>query len=85
MLKAGSIGCGNMGWGHFCNYMRFNEEGDLLRLTCVCDIRRERLDMAAERDPALHLYEDLDEMLKNEAPDLVTIALPTYLHKWATI
>ena len=49
MLKAGLIGCGNMGWGHFCNYMRFNEEGDLLRLTCVCDIRRERLDMNAEK------------------------------------
>ena len=85
MLKAGLIGCGNMGWGHFCNYMRFNEEGDLLRLTCVCDIRRERLDMAAERDPALHLYEDLDEMLANEELDLVSIVLPTYLHKWATL
>lgn len=85
MLKAGLIGCGNMGWGHFCNYMRFKEEGDLLCLTCVCDIRRERLDMAARRDPSLHLYESLDEMLAKEELDMVSIVLPTYLHKWAAL
>ena len=85
MLKAGLIGCGSMGGGHLGNYYRFNREGDLLRLTCVCDIRRERLDTVSQETGEIRLYEDLDEMLANEELDLVTIALPTYLHKWATI
>ena len=85
MLKAGLIGCGSMGGGHLGNYYRFNREGDLLRLTCVCDIRRERLDIVSQETGEIRLYEDLDDMLANEELDLVTIALPTYLHKWATI
>ncbi len=85
MLKAGLIGCGNMGGGHLGNYYRFNREGDLLRLTCVCDIRRERLDVVKQDTGEIRLYEDLDEMLANEELDMVTIALPTYLHKWATL
>ena len=85
MLKAGLIGCGSMGGGHLGNYYRFNREGDLLRLTCVCDIRRERLDIVKQDTGEIRLYEDLDEMLANEELDLVTIALPTYLHKWATL
>lgn len=85
MLKAGLIGCGSMGGGHLGNYYRFNREGDLLRLTCVCDIRRERLDTVSQETGEIRLYEDLDEMLANEELDMVTIALPTYLHKWATL
>ncbi len=85
MLKAGLIGCGSMGGGHLGNYYRFNREGDLLRLTCVCDIRRERLDLVKQDTGEIRLYEDLDEMLANEELDMVTIALPTYLHKWATL
>ena len=85
MLKAGLIGCGSMGGGHLGNYYRFNREGDLLRLTCVCDIRRERLDTVKQDTGEIRLYEDLDTMLANEELDMVTIALPTYLHKWATL
>ncbi|MBE6659159.1 MAG: Gfo/Idh/MocA family oxidoreductase [Ruminococcaceae bacterium] len=85
MLKAGLIGCGNMGGGHLGNYYRFNREGSLLQLTCVCDIRRERLDLVRQDTGEIRLYEDLDTMLANEELDMVTIALPTYLHKWAAL
>ena len=83
MLKAGLIGCGSMGGGHLGNYYRFNREGDLLRLTCVCDIRRERLDTVSQETGEIRLYEDLDEMLANELRrplNTVRLALTTFEH-----
>lgn len=85
MLKTGLIGCGNMGGGHLNNYYRFNKENDLLNLVCVCDIREERLRIVNQEEHEIRLYRDLDEMLEKEKLDMVTIALPTYLHHDAAI
>ena len=85
MLKAGLIGCGSMGGGHLGNYYRFNRENDLLRLVCVCDIREERLNIVNQSEGEIRLYQDIDEMLAKEDLDMVTIALPTYLHHDAAI
>lgn len=92
MLKACLIGLGGMGRGHFDNYIRMMKEGQPVQLTAVCDINPEKFknvkvdfnikgvvsesqDMSAFRQ-----YTSADEMLAAEKPDLVSIAIPTYLH-----
>ena len=42
ILRAGLIGIGAMGRGHLSNFVRFNEEGDLIKLVAVCDIDESR-------------------------------------------
>ena len=91
MLKAGLIGVGAMGRGHLDNYIRFNQEGDLIELVALCDIDPKRftnyknelnlnVGKAEYSFEDFHCYTDVDEMLEKEELDMVTIALPTYLH-----
>ncbi len=96
MIKAGLIGVGGMGTGHLNNLIRFSKEGEIIKLDAICDIRPEKFEQKAqdfnidlgERDSSYQDYKcyvDYEEMIEKENLDLVIIALPTYLHKEATI
>ena len=92
MLKAGLIGIGAMGRGHLENYIRMKKENDCIDLVAVCDIdenkfKNTKIDFnienvgAGEYDfSAFNCYTDAEEMLSKQKLDLVSIALPTYLH-----
>lgn len=96
MVRAGLIGIGGMGGGHLNNLLRFSEEGEIIQLAAVCDIRPERFENK-QQDFNIDLgeaktdyhdyrcYTDYEEMIDKEELDMVIIALPTYLHKEATI
>lgn len=97
MLKAGLIGIGGMGRGHLDNYIRFTKENEIIQLVAVCDVNPEKfgnakvdfnLDGVGAGDydfSGFHCYTDMDEMIEKEELDLVSIALPTYLHCEATV
>ncbi|MHB1151825.1 MAG: Gfo/Idh/MocA family protein [Eubacteriales bacterium] len=92
MLKAALIGLGGMGRGHFDNYLRMMKEGAPVELVAVCDINPEKFKIAKvdfniggvvsdKQDfSAFRQYTSADEMLEKEELDLVSIAIPTYLH-----
>ena len=42
ILRAGLIGIGAMGRGHLSNFVRFNEEGNLIKLVAICDVDESR-------------------------------------------
>lgn len=91
MLNVALIGVGNMGRGHLENLIRFTNEGELIRLVAVCDIRqdvimdekealRAALGNYSSTAPALNWYSEMDVMFEREAIDMVVLALPTYMH-----
>lgn len=92
MLKAALIGLGGMGRGHFDNYKRLMKEGAPVKLAAVCDIDPAKFKIAkvdfnidgivSEKQDfsSFNQYTDAAEMLEKEKPDLVSIAIPTYLH-----
>ncbi len=97
MLKAGLVGVGAMGRGHLQNYIRMIKENAPVRLVALCDVDEKRfqnykvdfnLSDVGGTDfnfDSFNLYTDIDEMLKNEQLDMVTLALPTYLHSSMTV
>lgn len=97
MLKAALIGVGSMGRGHLDNYVRLLNEKSEIKLVAICDVRPEKfqnskgtLNIKGVGDSTydfslFHTYTDMDEMLEKEELDLVSIALPTYLHCEATV
>ena len=95
MLKAALIGIGAMGSGHLDNYLRLKKENNPdINLVAVCDIDESKFKnnkkIAGNLDgvggggdvdfSAVNCYTSVDEMLEKENLDLVSIALPTYLH-----
>lgn len=91
MLKVGLVGFGFMGRMHFDNYSRLMEEGAPVSLTAICDLRIEELksskaggNMSTSREvydlSAFRLYDNLEEMVRNEELDIIDLAIPTYLH-----
>ena len=68
------IGYGGMGGWH----TRYLLESDVCELVGVCDIKEERRALA--RDNGLKVYNDIDEVLKDESVDIVTLAVPNELH-----
>ena len=75
MIKVAMVGLGGMGGSHFRIYKDI-ENGEVI---AVCEIRE---DMAKEKigDADVRLYTDIDEMLKNEKPDMIDICTPSFLH-----
>jgi len=55
------------------------------RLAAVVDADPKRLEKWSEKVPKEHCYTDYREMLKAEKPDLVSVALPNFLHAPVTI
>ena len=97
-LKAALVGVGSMGRGHLDNYVKLLKEDSDIEIVALCDIDEKKftnykadfnLGPVGEDGydfDKFRLYTDLDEMLEKEtALDMVTVALPTYLHAWGTI
>lgn len=97
-LKAALVGVGSMGRGHLDNYVKLLKEDDSdIEIVALCDVDEKKftnykadfnLGPVGEDGydfDAFRLYTDLDEMLEKETLDMVTLALPTYLHAWGTI
>ncbi len=78
MLKAAIIGCGFIHGTHRNAYAQLEKEG-LAKLVAICDIRKEKLTELPY--DGLNLYTDVDDLLEKEELDMVSICLPTYLHK----
>lgn len=95
MINIGVIGLGFMGRTHLEIYERLAQEGFPIRVIAICDIDEGKLagqGKAGNIDTAATLnleryakYTSITEMLESEKLDCVSIALPTYLHKDATI
>ncbi|MDO4739431.1 MAG: Gfo/Idh/MocA family oxidoreductase [Eubacteriales bacterium] len=75
MLKIGMVGMGGISRSHRAAWKQVEEA----KIVCVCDIRPEMADAAAE-DTGAKAYYDFDEMLAAEKFDILDICLPTYLH-----
>jgi len=76
MLKVGLIGCGIMGAAHAEAWMRLSE---CVQLVSVADKNTERAKQKVAGSGA-RVYAGADEMLKNEALDVVDICTPTAMH-----
>lgn len=75
-MNAGVIGVGNMGQHHARNYSEING----INLIAISDIEPKIGQSLAKRFKC-HYYQDYRELLAKEKLDLVTIAVPTKLHK----
>ena len=89
MLKAVMIGFGGIAQAHKAGYLALEKEGKV-KLTAVCDIRKEafvgKVEINLKNDAAeggdFRCYTDFEEMLKNEErPDFIDICVPTFLHR----
>ncbi|KKQ18780.1 MAG: oxidoreductase domain protein [Berkelbacteria bacterium GW2011_GWA1_36_9] len=75
-MNAGVIGVGNMGRHHTRNYAEISG----VNLVAISDINPKIGKEIAEKFKCQY-YENYKDLLKNEKLDLVTIAVPTKLHK----
>ncbi len=75
MLRSAVIGVGAMGIHH----ARVYNELDAVELVAVADADARRAEMAGRRFK-VPFYTDYLQMLDREKPDLVSIAVPTFLH-----
>ena len=77
ILNWAIVGYGGMGDYHASTMPSIKD----LRLTAVCDIDPARIEVAKEKLPGLGgYYTSLDDMLKNQKLDLITVAVPHNAH-----
>ncbi|MEM5766654.1 MAG: Gfo/Idh/MocA family oxidoreductase [Candidatus Aenigmatarchaeota archaeon] len=74
-LKAGVIGLGNMGQHHARHYFNFKD----VNLVAVSDVDNKKSEIAKKYK--CKFYNNYREMLEKENLDIVSIAVPTSLHK----
>lgn len=94
MLKICILGYGGIARAHKAGYTALKKKGKA-KLVAVCDTDPARFEQAvktnldsgeAKAEPLpFNTYTDLDEMLEKEQPDIVTVCLPTFLHKEKTV
>ncbi|MDD9267318.1 Gfo/Idh/MocA family protein [Paenibacillus sp. GCM10023248] len=75
-MKVAVVGCGGMGMWHAKSYAKMPG----VELVAVCEPVFEQAANAAKLTGATP-YETMDEMLAVEAVDVISVAVPTYLHK----
>ena len=77
-VKVGIIGIGNIGSAH----LRMITGGNIpdMTVTAVCDIDTKKLNAARNTYPALRVFEDYTDLLKNSDTNAVIIAVPHPLH-----
>jgi predicted dehydrogenase len=79
-LRAAVIGTG-MGRGHAAWYATHPR----CELAAICDIDGERARAVAEKYGAKHVFRDYRDLVAMEELDIVSVAVPTYLHARMTI
>jgi UDP-N-acetylglucosamine 3-dehydrogenase len=75
-MRVAVVGCGTMGKSHIENLAAMPGVG----LVAICDNNEIEVNKTAEQWQ-IRAYVSLDEMINMENPDVVSICLPTYLHK----
>lgn len=70
-----------MGSFHARHFDQFED----VAFVAVADITPARRESALKDYPGIRVYEDYVQMLAKEQPDIVTVALPNFLHKEVTI
>ena len=75
-IRLGIVGCGRVSQKHFD---ALEQHQDNMELVSVCDQIKERADQAAVRMKS-KAYTDIEEMLKKEKLDIVTVATPNGHH-----
>ncbi|MEM5852888.1 MAG: Gfo/Idh/MocA family oxidoreductase [Candidatus Aenigmatarchaeota archaeon] len=78
-LKAGVIGLGSMGQHHARHYFNFRD----VNLVAVSDVDDNKAEIAKKYN--CKFFNDYKEMLEKENLDIVSIAVPTSLHKKVAI
>ena len=78
-MKVGVIGCGGMGTTHYLSMKALSDEMDL-EVVALADCRPEFLERAMEKFPNAKGYSSGNELIENEALDIVHICLPSNLH-----
>lgn len=92
MLRAGILGFGFMGNTHFGNYGKI----DGVEVVAICDIDQQKLEgkgaagnLGDAGEPldlsGVEKYTDAKEMFEKANLDIVSVTMPTYLHKEYTI
>ena len=70
--RSAILGCGPRAAIHIRAYEGLDE----IRLVAACDRDCERLQDYGKKFPIPHLYEDLEQMLADESPDILHIVTP---------
>lgn len=65
-----------IGMAH-CEGAALSEHADLV---AVCDLDRARLEKAKAQYPEVTLYEDFEELLKDDRVDIISVCLPSAMH-----
>jgi predicted dehydrogenase len=81
-IKVGIAGLGRSGWGIHARLLEPLSER--YKVVAACDLIEERREEMAERF-GCRTYADYDEFVEDEEMELVTVALPSYLHPSATV
>jgi len=79
-LNVAVVGIGALSLRAVLPHLTQPDVADRVKVTAVCDNIAERAAAAAELFGVGHSYNDLDEMLKREPLDLVTLVTPIGLH-----
>ena len=79
-LKVGIIGCGGIANQKHLPALKFNK--DLCEIVAFCDIIEERAVKAAKEygTEAAKVYTDYNELLKDEAIEVVHVLTPNVMH-----
>lgn len=78
MINVAIVGTGSISPLHIEGYLAFK---DVVNIVSLCDIYPEKAEKAAERFGLnVSIYDNHEEMLKNESIDLVSVCTPPYVH-----
>ena len=80
-LRAAVVGLNWAGLQHVRTYLQLQG----VELTAVCDVDPAALDHVSRKFPALRRYRELERMLDEQRPDLLSIATPARWHAPLTI
>lgn len=81
IIRAAVIGLGRHGLRHLQAYQRL----DHVQVTAVCDVRSENVSAAHAELPSAHGYEDWQQLLVKERPDVLSVVTNGPSHAQITI
>ncbi len=81
--KVGLIGAGSIvQWSHYPNFANAIATTEVV---AICDVQQERVEEFAKARGIPHVYTDYEEMLSQEALDIVVVGVPNIFHKSMSI